>query len=302
MTKQDILQGSLSRDTKLYSAPSVVASIVSPVWSPPYVSANLPRLTPVLDSLEQLINPHPNHQSITTTVIEEELSSLIESFSSENEMPNKLSKQSLGVLDLEVDNPANSSFAPSSATNIASNPSFNRCIVSGQPIMHNLSIQEPGTSVAGKPRRPDMYFSSGISMATSVAESGIFTLSTPPLQLLQVTEQLLSVEDVFNKYSAKIYQINEAITHNTILARVKFMAVRLARESFFGDSVLMQSTVTGKSGYPLDRKKYDMLLTVLHSRFQPEVHFSVFKATLARQCSYAIAGLCKRLRSQKKIA
>ena len=72
---------------------------------------------------------------------------------------------------------------------------------SGQPVVYNLSIHEPGQFVTGMPHRPDMYLlSRGISKATSGAGSGIFSLFNPPLQHLnlEITKQLFIMENVFN--------------------------------------------------------------------------------------------------------
>ena len=46
-------------------------------------------------------------------------------------------------------------------------------------------------------------------------------------------------------------------------ANIKALTRKMAREAFFGDQVLLVSTITGKAGIPLNEHKLDTLQTVL---------------------------------------
>ena len=52
---------------------------------------------------------------------------------------------------------------------------------------------------------------------------------------------------------------------------------KLALEAFFGENVLIQSTVTGKVGFPLDEQKLEALQTVLRTTVYPQMTIENFR-------------------------
>ena len=79
------------------------------------------------------------------------------------------------------------------------------------------------------------------------------------------------------------------------------MTKLLARQAFFGDSVLLHSTVTGKAGgTPLDEHKLEMLQTVIRTKVYPEMTIENFRDIIWPHCKNALADLCKRLRRKSK--
>jgi hypothetical protein len=74
---------------------------------------------------------------------------------------------------------------------------------------------------------------------------------------------------------------------------------KLAREVFFGDQILLQSTVTGRSsGLALDEQKLELMQIVIRTKLYPDMNF---KAIVWVQCKAAIGEVCKALR-QKSIS
>ena len=70
--------------------------------------------------------------------------------------------------------------------------------------------------------------------------------------------------------ASKLKSVDEVMQNNLELctpSNIKTLTRKLAREAFFGDQVLLLSTVTGKSGIPLDEHKLDMLQTVLQLKY-----------------------------------
>lgn len=106
---------------------------------------------------------------------------------------------------------------------------------------------------------------------------------------------LISPDEVFKRYK------NRFISTNPIKATT-FMACKLAREAFFGDSVLAKSTITGKSGHSqLDTTKLDHLFSVLHSRMHNDLTEETFNEKLRSECLESIAQTCKRARKKRKM-
>ena len=75
----------------------------------------------------------------------------------------------------------------------------------------------------------------------------------------------------------------------------------MAREAFFGDRVLLQSTVTGKSsGLALNEHKLDMMQTVIRAKVYPDMTIENFKDMVWPHCKIALGWLCKTLRQKVK--
>ena len=79
------------------------------------------------------------------------------------------------------------------------------------------------------------------------------------------------------------------------LSSVGKLAIRLARKSFFGDSVLMSSTVTGKDRPALDPAKMASLYDIIQVFKSTSVN--EFEKNIIPRINSAVAGICKRLRS-----
>ena len=80
------------------------------------------------------------------------------------------------------------------------------------------------------------------------------------------------------------------------LSSVGKLAVRLARQSFFGDSVLM-SSVTGKERPALDPAKMASLYGVIQKNVFKSTSVHEFEKNVLPRINNAVAGICKRLRS-----
>lgn len=103
--------------------------------------------------------------------------------------------------------------------------------------------------------------------------------------------------------NTKLKSADEVMHNNPDLccaANVSKLACKLAQEAFFGNQVLMCSTVTGKVGAALDQQKMDMLQTVLRTKIFPDMTIDNFRDTIWCQCKNSIAALCKRLRKKQK--
>ena len=84
---------------------------------------------------------------------------------------------------------------------------------------------------------------------------------------------------------------------------IKLSTKKLALETFFGESVLVRLTVSGKcSGIPLDEHKFEMLQTVLQTKIYPDLSIDRFRTAIWPTCKTALAELCKRLRRKAKNA
>ena len=81
------------------------------------------------------------------------------------------------------------------------------------------------------------------------------------------------------------------------LSGVRKLAIRLARQSFFGDSVLMSSTVTGKDRPALDPAKMASLYDIIQKNVFKSTSVHEFEKNIIPRINSAVAGICKRLRS-----
>ena len=81
------------------------------------------------------------------------------------------------------------------------------------------------------------------------------------------------------------------------LSGVGKLAIRLARQSFFGDSVLMSSTVTGKDRPALDPVKMASLYDIIQKNVFKSTSVHEFEKNIIPRINSAVAGICKRLRS-----
>ena len=81
------------------------------------------------------------------------------------------------------------------------------------------------------------------------------------------------------------------------LSSVGKLAIRLARQSFFGDSVLMSSTVTGKDRPALDPVKMASLYDIIQKNVFKSTSVHEFEKNIIPRINSAVAGICKRLRS-----
>ena len=81
------------------------------------------------------------------------------------------------------------------------------------------------------------------------------------------------------------------------LSGVGKLAIRLARRSFFGDSVLMSSTVTGKDRPALDPAKMASLYDIIQKNVFKSTSVHEFEKNIIPRINSAVAGICKRLRS-----
>ena len=87
----------------------------------------------------------------------------------------------------------------------------------------------------------------------------------------------------------------EASPELCTIQKVKALTRKLAREAFFSNRVLMQSTVTGKSsGLALDEHKLEMMQAVLRAKLYPDM------TIVWPQCKAALGSLCKSLRHTVK--
>ena len=80
-------------------------------------------------------------------------------------------------------------------------------------------------------------------------------------------------------------------------ATVGKLAIRLARQAYFGDSILMASTVTGNGKPALDDKKLNLLYGDIHNNVFKSTSADYFNKHIVPIINRAIAGTCKRLRS-----
>lgn len=83
---------------------------------------------------------------------------------------------------------------------------------------------------------------------------------------LPVTDDLVSANDIFKRYQTSIIDIRytkkakEKKMIREAFDSTENMECKLAREAFYGDSVLIASTFTGKGEfYPLDPSKWTVL-------------------------------------------
>ena len=81
------------------------------------------------------------------------------------------------------------------------------------------------------------------------------------------------------------------------LSGVGKLTIRLARRSFFGDSVLMSSTVTGKDRPALDPAKMASLYDIIQKNVFKSTSVHEFEKNIIPRINSAVAGICKRLRS-----
>ena len=73
------------------------------------------------------------------------------------------------------------------------------------------------------------------------------------------------------------------------------------KEAFFGDSVLVQSTVTGRSSWlPLDEHKLELMQSVIRAKVYPDLSIENFKDVVWPRCKDALGSLCKCLRQKCK--
>ena len=100
--------------------------------------------------------------------------------------------------------------------------------------------------------------------------------------------QLVPASDVINKYPN--------LQKENIIGK---LAVKLAKESFFGDSVLVKCTVMGCNSHPaLPLKELNELKRTIFSLFPTYWANPVeFESELWTQCVNSIGQLCKRLRA-----
>ena len=104
--------------------------------------------------------------------------------------------------------------------------------------------------------------------------------------------------------SAVLKSADEVMQNNPDLctpSNVRSLTKKLASESFFGDDVLLQSTVTGKAGqHPLDEHKLQTLQTVVRNQVYPELTVDRFRELIWPNMKFALGELCKGLRRKNK--
>ena len=76
-----------------------------------------------------------------------------------------------------------------------------------------------------------------------------------------------------------------------------FIDEKQVKEAFFGDTVLLQSTVTGKCGLVPHKHKLKMMQTVIQAKVDPDMKI---KDIVWPQCKLALATLHKNLRKSLK--
>ena len=81
------------------------------------------------------------------------------------------------------------------------------------------------------------------------------------------------------------------------LSSVGKLAIRLVRQLFFGDPVLMSSIVTGKDRPALDPVKMASLYDNIQKNAFKSTLVHEFEKNVIPRINNAIAGICKRLRS-----
>lgn len=150
---------------------------------------------------------------------------------------------------------------------------------------------------------PPPHYSQGSRQQVPIAGGRIATptqtqMSSSPIT---VVDNLLTVEEVFQKYQDKLSRQDLQMEGETLtdddserFDPTSFMACKLAREVIFGEHVLARSTFTGKKMVPLDPNKINLILTVLHSKMHSELDFNTFKEQYYLKCKKSIAGVCKR--------
>ena len=104
--------------------------------------------------------------------------------------------------------------------------------------------------------------------------------------------------------SAMLKSADEVMQSNLELctpSNVRPLTKKLASEAFFGEDVLLQSTVTGKAGqHALDEHKLQTLQTVIRNKIFPELTVECFKEVIWPQMKDALGELCKGLRRKYK--
>ena len=78
------------------------------------------------------------------------------------------------------------------------------------------------------------------------------------------------------------------------------LANKLARSCYFGDDVLLQSTLTGKGGDTLDERRLQALLDNIKRCACETMTQSDFDARIRPKVRESISNLCQQLRNLKK--
>ena len=134
---------------------------------------------------------------------------------------------------------------------------------------------------SGQAGRRDSSVSVPIQVRKTLITSGA------GLVMLVAPNILISSEEVFTKYGHRL-------AHTKDLTKATFMACKLAREVFFGDSFRSQCTAIGKRAglKSIDPIRIENLLDVLRSKFSPKLTTEAFIAKYKRVCLTSIAQTC----------
>ena len=112
----------------------------------------------------------------------------------------------------------------------------------------------------------------------------------PPLHPpMTASTKLKSADEVMHKHPDLCNPTN-----------VSKLDTKLAQESFFGNQVLVLSSVTGKVGTQLHEQKLETLQTVLRTKFFPDMPIDRFREAIWPQCKNSIAALCKHIRKKQQ--
>ena len=106
-------------------------------------------------------------------------------------------------------------------------------------------------------------------------------------------------------HSRKILKKTAAqVVHNhpelCCVAGIGTLTVKLARHSFFGDEVLVASSLKGKNGPPLNEAQLELLQNFVYNTVCPDMSLSAFIKDIWPTYKAALSNLCKRLRANLK--
>ena len=130
-------------------------------------------------------------------------------------------------------------------------------------------------------------------MMDPIASSTVSERSDPSCSKLHLRTSSFELPNML-KSADTVMEENKSLW---TLSGVGKLAIRLARQSFFGDSVLMSSTVTGKDRPALDPAKMASLYDIIQKNVFKSTSVHKFEKNIIPRINSAVAGICKRLRS-----
>ena len=110
------------------------------------------------------------------------------------------------------------------------------------------------------------------------------------------THSMAQPEELVLRSPEEVLQSNKDLWNERGVGK---LANKLARLAYFGDSVLAQSTRTGKERKALEEAKMASLLTDIHKAVFKSKSAKEFEDTIVPKVNASISALCKRLRNRK---